>query len=475
MKKYNKLLLIVVCMALGAALFFAVEHLVLKKGPVQQANETEVAETLAKLEKAQELIKKSYVEKVDEAKLLDGAIQGMVASLGDPYSVYMDRETSKQFEQSLDSSFSGIGAEVSKEGEDFIIVDRFKGSPAEQAGLKPNDKIKSIDGESIQSLTLYEVTAKIRGPKGSKVVIGVERGDAAKNLDITVTRDEIPVETVHSKRFKLGSSQIGYLEITTFAKGTAEDLKTELTKLESEGINGLILDVRGNPGGLLSSVHEVLDEFVTNKKPFMYIEERNGEREPLSSVLEEKKEYPIATLIDGGSASAAEILAAGMQEVEGYPLIGEKTFGKGTVQQSYDLGDGSQMKLTMSKWLTPNKKWIHKEGIQPTLEVSQPAVFELVPLQSAVVLKKGMNDEKISVLQNILNGLGYEVDRTDGYFSGSTEKALTAFQKSAGLKQNGEANTATLAELDKAIQTYKENPKHDHQLQSAIEFLSENE
>ncbi|WP_245153952.1 S41 family peptidase [Jeotgalibacillus proteolyticus] len=475
MKKYNKLLLMITCMVLGAALFFAVEHLVLKKGEGHQTKEAEVTETLKKLQKAQNLITESYVEKVDSAKLLDGAIQGMVASLGDPYSVYMDEETSRQFEQSLDSSFSGIGAEVTKEGEDFIIVDRFKGSPAEKAGIKPNDKIKTIDGKSIQSLTLYQVTAKIRGPKGSKVQIGVERGDHAKDLVITVTRDDIPIETVHSKRFKKGNGYIGYLEITTFAEGTAKDLKEELTRLEAEGIDGLILDVRGNPGGLLSSVHEVLDEFVTGKKPFMHIEKRNGDREPLKSVLKEKKDYPIATLIDGGSASAAEILAAGMQEVEGYPLIGVTTFGKGTVQQSFDLGDGSQMKLTMSKWLTPNKKWIHKKGIAPTLEVMQPPVFELVPLQSAVVLKKGMNNEKIAVLQNMLNGLGLDVDRTDGYFSASTEKAVQNFQKTVGLTQNGEANTATLNELDKAIQSYKENPKNDHQLQSAIEFITKNE
>jgi len=462
-------------MLIGAALFFAVEHLLLKGGETDRAQPAEVSETFEKLQKAQKLIMESYVEDVETGKLLDGAIQGMVSSLGDPYSVYMDQETSKQFEQSLDSSFSGIGAEVTKEGEDFIIVSPFKGSPAEKAGLKPNDKIKTVDGNSVQSLTLYEVTAKIRGPKGSKVEIGVQRGDRAKDLVITVKRDEIPIETVHSERFKTPEGHIGYLEITTFAKETAQDLKAELAKLESEGIDGLILDVRGNPGGLLSSVHEVLDQFVTNKKPFMHIEERSGEREPLESVLTEKKPYQIVTLINGGSASAAEILAAGMQEVEGYPLIGETTFGKGTVQQSFELGDGSQMKLTMSKWLTPNKRWIHKKGIEPTLQVTQPPVFDLVPLQSAVVLKKGMNDEKVAVLQNMLNGLGYKVDRTDGYYSASTEKAVQTFQKKAGLKDNGEANTATLSELDKAIQTYKENPEHDHQLQSAIEFLNQNE
>ncbi|TDL32564.1 PDZ domain-containing protein [Jeotgalibacillus sp. S-D1] len=475
MRKYNKLLLMITCVLVGAALFFAIEQIWFKNTQEQQANQPEVEEALAKLQKAQNLIKDSYVEQVDSSKLLDGAIQGMVASLDDPYSVYMDKETSKQFEQSLDSSFSGIGAEVTKEGEDFVIVSPFKGSPAEEAGLKPNDKIISVDGKSVQSLTLYEVTAKIRGPKGSKVEIGINRGDREKDLKIVVKRDEIPIETVHSDRMKTDNGTIGYIEITTFAEGTANDLKDELTKLETEGINGLILDVRGNPGGLLSSVHEIMDQFVTGKKPFMHIEERTGEREPLKSVLKEKKDYPVVTLIDGGSASAAEILAAGMQEVEGYPLIGEKTFGKGTVQQSFELGDGSQMKLTMSKWLTPNKRWIHKKGIEPTIAVKQSPVYGLVPLQSAVVLKKGMNDEKVAVLQNILNGLGYEVDRTDGYFSTSTEKAITAFQKKSGLKENGEANTATLTELDKAIQSYKDNPKNDLQLQSALQFISEKE
>ncbi|MEW9502130.1 S41 family peptidase [Jeotgalibacillus marinus] len=465
----KRLLLMVTCALVGAALFFGVERVFFKE---DQAN-TEVSETLVKLQKAQDLITESYVEQVDSNELLDGAIQGMVNSLGDPYSVYMDEETSKQFEQSLDSSFSGIGAELTKENEDFVVVSPFKGSPAEKAGLKPNDIVKSVDGESVQSLTLYQVTAKIRGPKGSKVQIGVERGDSAKELMINVVRDDIPNETVHSDLIETNDGNIGYLEISTFAEGTADDVKESLEKLEAEDIDGLILDVRGNPGGLLSSVEEIMYQFVTDKKPFMHIEERNGDSEALSSPLKERKDYPIATLINGGSASAAEILAAGMQEVEGYALIGNTTFGKGTVQQSVDLGDGSQMKLTMFKWLTPNERWIHSKGIEPTLQVEQPPVYDLVPLQSAVVLKKGMNDEKIAVLQNMLKGLDYEVDRTDGYFSTSTEKAVQTFQKSVGLKANGEANTATLTELDKAIQTFKDNPENDHQLQSAIEYLQE--
>ncbi|MBM7580097.1 S41 family peptidase [Jeotgalibacillus terrae] len=462
----KRVLMIILCMVLGAGVYYSADRFLIKRVP------EEVSVEKSKIEKAQQIIQDSYVEKVDEQVLLDGALKGMVAALGDPYSVYMDEQASKQFHQSLDSTFSGIGAEITQEEGKFLIVAPLKDSPAEEAGLKPNDVITHVDNEEIIGLTIYELTAKIRGPKGSRVQLGIERGESEKSLTINVVRDDIPVETVTHKMYERDGNKTGYIEIKTFGEGTGKDVKAALEDLEKSELAGLIVDVRGNPGGLLSSVEEVLSHFITDKKPFMYVEQRSGKREALTSATKSKKEYPVTVLIDEGSASASEILAAAMYEVEGYTLIGTTTFGKGTVQQSLELGDGSQMKLTVSKWLTPDKRWIHKKGIQPTLEVVQPDLFELSPVQSSIILKRGMNDERVSALQKLLIGLGYEVDRTDGYYSNSTEKAILAFQKKSNLKETGEVNTSTLKKLSATLEDYKKNPNHDHQLQSAIEFIA---
>ncbi len=166
------------------------------------------------------------------------------------------------------------------------------------------------------------------------------------------------------------------------------DFKKELKTLEKQDIEGLIIDVRGNPGGLLSSVEEILQELVTNEKPYVQIEQRNGEKMRYFSELKTNKDYPIAVLIDKGSASASEILAGALKEAENYALIGEKTFGKGTVQQAVPMGDGSNIKLTLFKWLTPDGNWIHKKGIEPSIAVNQPDIYRTHPLNLEKPLKK---------------------------------------------------------------------------------------
>ena len=234
-----------------------------------------------KVVQAFQLIKGSYVEDVKEEQLVEGAIQGMLTTLDDPYSVYMDQETAKQFNDMLDSSFEGIGAEVSMVDGKTIIVAPFKDSPAEKAGIKPNDQILSVDGIRVDGLDLYETTLKIRGKKGTTVELEIMRQGLKDPIKITVKRDEIPQITVYSKVKKQDGKSIGYMEITSFSEETAKEFKKQLKELEEKQIEGLVLDVRGNPGGFLESVQEILKEFVTKDKPYVQIEKRNGEREKI--------------------------------------------------------------------------------------------------------------------------------------------------------------------------------------------------
>ena len=279
--------------------------------------------------------------------------------------------------------------------------------------------------------------------------------------------------TVYSKLIKQSNKSIGYIEVTTFSKETAADFKKQLKELEKKHIDGLILDVRGNPGGLLESVQDILKEFVSKEKPYVQIEKRNGEKEPFFTTLEKDKEYPVVVLIDKGSASASEILAGALQEAEDYKLIGEKTFGKGTVQQAVPMGDGSNIKLTLFKWLTPDGHWIHKKGIKPDIEVKQSDLFHVHPLQLTKPLEKDMNNEQVKNAQQILSSLGYEPGRKDGYFSSSTETAVKAFQQETDLQVNGRINDQTARALEQAVIKEQKKEKNDLQLQAALKYLAQ--
>ncbi|PKG22063.1 S41 family peptidase [Niallia nealsonii] len=428
-------------------------------------------EALSKAETAYDLIVNNYVEKVDKEKLEEGAIKGMLSTLDDPYSVYMDKETAKQFDQALDPSFEGIGAEVSTEDGKIVIVSPIKDSPAEKAGLKPNDEIVKVDGKSVEGQELYEVIKKIRGEKGSKVKLEIARSGLDNPLTISVVRDEVPQITVYSSIKKDGGENIGYLQITSFSEDTAGEFKKALKDLEKSGISGLILDVRGNPGGLLTSVNSILEEFVTNDKPYVQIADRNGKKEQFFSSLTKTKEYPVVVLVDKGSASASEILAGALKEGADYTLIGEKTFGKGTVQQAVPMDDGSKIKLTLAKWLTPDGNWIHKKGIEPNLEVEQSALYQTHPLQIDETLVQEMNSEQVKYAQEILTSLGYTTDRKDGYFSSQTKTAVKAFQMQQDLKATGRIDATTASKMQEAVRTAMKKEENDIQLQTALHYI----
>ncbi|MFG6495476.1 S41 family peptidase [Fictibacillus sp. UD] len=430
-------------------------------------------EEFAKLQKTYEIISSRYVEDVDRDKLLEGAIQGMVKTLKDPYSVYMDEETASQFSQSLDSSFEGIGAEVSMVDGKVTIVAPFKDSPAEKAGLKPNDQIITIDGKSVEGLDLYKAVLKIRGEKGSVVTLGVKRSGVSDVMPIKVTRDEIPIETVYSDIEEVKGKKIGVLEITSFSEKTGSDFKRHLTDLEKQKIDGLVIDVRGNPGGYLEAVDSILRQIIPENKPFVQIEDRKGNKERYVSTLKEKKDYPIVGLIDKGSASASEILAAALQEGGSYELVGEKSFGKGTVQQSIDLGDGSNIKLTLFKWLTPDGNWIHKKGVKPTYEVKQPEYFYTNPIAiEKKSLEFDMNNEQVKNAQIMLNGLGFQTGREDGYFDEKTQSAVTAFQRANNLPATGKVDAKTAGKMESKVIDSIRDDKNDVQRKTAIELLA---
>ncbi|MEI3611797.1 S41 family peptidase [Pseudogracilibacillus sp. SO30301A] len=440
---------------------------------VKEGNSSELDEDMQTIKQAYELIEQHYVEGVEENQLLEGAIQGMLETLDDPYSSFMNTEAMERFNEQIQSSFQGIGAEVSMVEGKVTIVAPIKDSPAEKAGLRPNDQILKVDDEELEGLNLNEAVEKIRGEKGSEVVLLVQRKGSSKPFEVEIVREDIPIETVHKELETVDGKKTGIIEISSFSETTANEFEEILLSLEEDGIEGLVIDVRGNPGGLLDSIEEILHSFVPDDIPYLQIEDGEGKKDKFYTNLKEKKPYPISVVIDEGSASASEILAAAMKEI-GYDIVGTTSFGKGTVQQAVPIGnkkEESTIKLTFYKWLSPKGNWINEVGVEPTIEQKQPEFFYANPIQVEKTLKLDNTDEQIKNAQIMLSGIGYDTKRDDGYFDKKTKQAVMEFQKDHDLTVNGEINEETAYAIESKVIEIIRSKEQDLQLQKALEEL----
>lgn len=476
-RKHTIVWLFIAAIVLGFSGAYAGSKLASYKTPSVNSNNNtteqiviDSPEHLSKVVQAFSLIKEHYLEDVDDEQLIEGAIQGMLESLDDPHSSYMDVEMMERFNEQIESSFEGIGAEVSLVDGVVTIVAPIKESPAEKAGLRPNDQIIKIDRENIDGLDLNESVELIRGKKGTEVVLEILRPGVTDSFEVTVVRDEIPIETVHSNIVENDGKKTGIIELTSFSDTTADDFIKALKDLENDAIDGLVIDVRGNPGGLLNAVEDILNEFVPNDLPYVQTENQSGQKQPYYSDITEKKSYPISVLIDSGSASASEILAIALKEI-GYEVIGEVSHGKGTVQQAVPLGDGTTIKLTFYKWLSPKGTWIHETGVEPTIEVEQPDYYYSHPIQRDEPLTAGDSGEAVENVQIMLSGLGYDIGEINGQFDQQTIEAVQLFQKTNDLKVSGEINEQTAELIETKIVEKIRAGEDDVQLEKAIKSL----
>jgi len=313
-------------------------------------------------------IQNKFIDKpVGETKLLYGSLKGLVASLEDPYSVFLEPQIAENFTEDLKGRFEGIGAEIGIRDNRLTIIAPLPESPAESAGIMGGDKILSIDEFDTDGIRLDQAVNKIRGEKGTNVVLTIFREGEDKLLDITITRDTIKIVSANID-FKETTSnkKIGIIRITNFNEDTGNRFRKAVNKGLSEGAEGFIIDVRNNPGGFLDKAVEISGYWVPKGEVVVFESFANGDTSSYTSNGSgELKDFPTIILINGGSASASEILAGALQDYEFATLIGETSFGKGSVQELEEFGDGSAIKLTIARWLTPLGRQIDENGIIP--------------------------------------------------------------------------------------------------------------
>jgi len=326
-------------------------------------------ETKKKMKSIEELIEQAYLysDDIDKAELQEWLIKGYVQGLGDPYSVYYDEAETQSLMESTSGEFGGIGVVIQQDIDTMIMTftNVYANSPGEKAGLKDGDILYKVDGEDVTGQELDAVVSKIRGQKGTKVEITVYRKNTMEEYSCTVTRDIIEVTTV---AYEMKEDNIGYIIVSGFEQVTYKQFEGAIKDLNEQGMEKMIVDLRDNPGGNLSTVCEMLD-LILPEGTIVYTEDKNNVREVITSDDKKQMQIPMAVLINGNSASASEIFAGAIQDYEMGTLVGTTTYGKGIVQNIYSLGDGTSLKLTTSEYFTPNGRNIHGIGIKPDIEV----------------------------------------------------------------------------------------------------------
>ncbi len=462
---------------LGSGIYFDWFHLGDKKEPV-------VAE-VDSINEALNLIEKKSVYSTKKDVLVEGALRGMADAIKDPYSTYYSKEEAEQHRQMLAEERVGIGIELTENNGKFIVVSPVRSSPADKAGMRSLDEIVQVDGVRVDGKKMSELMQLIQGEKGTKVTIVVYRPSEDKHIKMTMERAAISNKTVTSEVVNVENTPIGYVEISLFGEKTANEWVAETSKLLRKDVKGIVIDVRDNPGGYLHSVAALLSTVLENGKVFAYMQNAEGAMEPLKTesksfdekYLQTMYKMPIVVLQNAGSASASEVLSGALKSWGRASLVGVKSFGKGTVQESWSLKNGGELKLSTNKWLTPKREWIHGQGIEANLvvEPNELFAFQMHPLSGK--FKAGDMSEEIAYTQNALKKLGYKIARLDGYLDESTEEAVKLYREDKKLKKaEGDFNidTTFFNSLNETLKKYKEDRQNDLQFQMATSFLLHN-
>jgi len=384
-------------------------------------------------------------DSIDSTKLSRGAIKGMLTALEDPYTLYLDPSHREITEADLRGAFDGIGVQVEMIDEQLQVVSPLEGSPGERAGLKPADVITHVDGQDVKGMNLPAAIGLIRGPRGSQVTLTVQRGRQAP-FDVAVTREEIRVSAV---RGEVRPDGMGYVRITTFSMHVGADLRETMDRLQQSSPKGWILDLRGNPGGYLDGAVAVSSQFIEDGVVLLE-QRREGERQEIRSRGRARvPTAPVAVLVDRGTASAAEIVAGAIRDNNRGTIVGERTFGKGSVQVVHNLTDGSALRLTIARWLTPSGEPIQGVGLAPSLVVASAEGSD-VQLESAVDFLRQRSAEAGVATPVVLVPGGPEQPRTSAIEAPAQPRAA-AGDDSPSLVEDMDVAPVTILDSDERL------------------------
>lgn len=397
------------------------------------------------------LVQSNYVEDIESKKLVEGAIKGLLKTL-DPHTSYMPPEVYKEMQVETEGQFGGLGIEITVRDDQLTVVSPIEDTPAFRAGLKAGDRILKIDGEVTKDISLLDAVRKMRGPRGTPVTVTIMREDFEAPKDFTITRDVIKIRSVTYRKL---DDALGYVRLRNFHKTTGDELEEALRDLEEQKISGLVLDVRNNPGGLLNQAVEVVDKFVGKDQLIVYTQGRvrNQNMRFSSKGDQPHLEYPLVILVNGGSASASEIVAGALQDHGRAIVLGTQTFGKGSVQTIIPLSDGSGLRLTTARYYTPKGYLIQGNGIAPDIKVENKPVekAEAAPPTRKMIrekdlpnaLDKGKEQEDPESKPEAESGAGVPTPEEDLQLQRAVEllKGWTIFKKTLPGTQAAQAGT----------------------------------
>lgn len=445
-----------------AAVMLAAVVVAIPLTPVRAAGATDGDPALQRLLVVYDLVRNYYLHDVDPQQLMTGAIRGMMATL-DPYSVYFDAQELEQFDTQLAGEFGGIGIQPDLVDGAIVITSVLPNSPAERVGIKPGDRILAVDSQSVQGMTLDALLPLIRGNPGTSVMLTLQRGQ--QTLVMQVVRYLIQVPSMDAR--DLGNG-MRYIRLTEFTQNSGKNLKALVDVYRSQGnARGIVLDLRDNPGGYLNDAIVAAGAFI-GSGPIVHVLDRAGDQQTFQSDTGVTP-IPVVVLVNGGTASAAEVLAGALQDTGIGTLVGTHTFGKGVVQSMVPLADGGAVKLTTMKYQTPKGRDILPgQGLTPDVLIEAPATPDASPLVYKRDLHQGTIGLDVQALQQRLASIGYNPGTADGIYGGQTGDAVTAFQRAKSLPGTGVTDSATV----KALNTQAVSDLHkDPQLDKAIEVL----
>ena len=428
-------------------------------------------EQFAKVAQVYQGVQDQYYEKVDRHKLAQGAIKGMLDSLDDPYTTLLDDEQKTALNDKLSSQIVGIGAVVSFIDNQVTIVEEPKeGTPANKAGLAKGDIIEKVDEKAVKDLSLDEVVSLIKGKANTVVHLQLKRGNQV--FQKAITRKPVHLSTVKSQ-IDQNNPQIALIHIETFGEQTAQDLQNEIMQLRKDRVTSFILDLRQNGGGLLDEGEKVASMFLKDGQIIVQFAEKNQitQVDKANKKLDHgfKVTEDVVVLVDGQTASAAELVAAALKESAHIPVVGQKTFGKVTVQLVTSLDKQSEMKLSTQKWLTPKKNWVHKKGLVPDILIALPTAQQLNTFNNQLNNQEELSESQKKDIQELFDFLGIHIDLKN--FDSSYQAALKEIQTNEKLKVTGQLDQETLEKVNALI--FSKYLKEDLSYQKALEQLKE--